>query len=181
MHNLGVRHCGAPRQRNRMQISSQFTRVSQYFSIWSSIFHRKTAMRTWIVFLKISLCFLSTPKFQKCTFRGDSKSLTYQSKLGSISSDQFSVALLLIIGEAPDVSWNPVMTSSSGREATWAWRPTARFWNKACYLCINQDYRREACGSQESAPFPEDEWPTRKHLGYHWKRRHHFSSTLLGM
>ena len=27
MHNLGVRHCGAPRQRNLMQISSQFTRV----------------------------------------------------------------------------------------------------------------------------------------------------------
>ena len=35
MHNLGVRHCGAHRQRNLMQISSQFTRVSQYFSIWS--------------------------------------------------------------------------------------------------------------------------------------------------
>ena len=33
MHNLGVRHCGAPRQRNLMQISSQFTRVAQYFSI----------------------------------------------------------------------------------------------------------------------------------------------------
>ena len=129
MHNLGVRHCGAPRQRNLMQISSQFTRVSQYFSIWSSIFHRKTAMRTWIVFLKISQCFLSTPKFQKCTLRGDGKFLTYVAKLGSISSDQFSVALLLDICEAPDMSWNPVMTSSSGREATWAWRLTARFYN----------------------------------------------------
>ena len=31
MHNLGVHHCGAPRQRNLMQILSQFTRVSQYF------------------------------------------------------------------------------------------------------------------------------------------------------
>ena len=61
-------------------------------------------MRTWVVFLKISQCFLSTPKFQKCTFRGDSKFLTYVAKLGSIPSDQFSVALLLDIGEAPDVS-----------------------------------------------------------------------------
>ena len=40
------------------------------------------------------------------------------------------------------------------------------------YLVLETSYYT----SRESAPFPEDEWPTRKHLGYHWKRRNHLST-----
>ena len=97
----------------------------------------------------------------------------------SIPSDQFNPECLPSIDEATDLFWKLVTTPSSSLNATQAWGlQLDGEW--ICYLCTRQDYRREACGSRESAPFPEDEWPTRKHLGYHWKRRHHFSSTLLG-
>ena len=129
MHNLGVRHCGAPRQRNLMQISSQFpTSRAILFDLIMDI--SQESYNEDLDSLSKDIPVLS--EYAKVLETHVKRRYLQKISLvvvdpASIPSDQFKPECLASIDEATDLFWKLVTTPSSSLNATQAWRLTTRW------------------------------------------------------